>query len=181
MKIFLGIVAVLAVIGFAVFGTYVSYYDRGNEMEQGIIAQYEENQNILSNYSLKVAEAAQVPDMYADDLKEVIGAAMAGRYGEDGSQAVFQWIQEQNPNVDSAVYVQIQRIIEAGRNEFQNGQTALIDKKRTYQTELGSFWGRIWFGIAGYPSINLDDYKVIKSEHSNDAFESGVDRGIQIN
>jgi len=176
----LGVLGMLAVVAVSLFGTYVSYFNRGNTMEKAITAQYEENQNILSQYSLRVAEAAQVTELYTDDLKEVVGAAMAGRYGENGSQAVFQWLQEQNPNVDPALYVQVQRVIEAGRNRFENGQTALIEKKRVYETELGSFWGSIWFGVAGYPKIDLDDYPVIKSEHSNNAFETGIDRGINL-
>lgn len=176
----LGILGLIAVVAFSLFGTYVSYYNRGNTMEKAIEAQYEENQNILSQYSLRVAEAAQVTELYTDDLKDVVGAAMAGRYGENGSEAVFQWIQEQNPNVDASLYTQVQRVIEAGRNRFENGQTALIEKKRTYETELDSFWGQFWFGMAGYPKIDLDDYPIITSEHSNDAFESGVDRGIDL-
>lgn len=176
----LGIFGAIALVCMSLFGTYVSYYDHYNAAERGIVAQYEENQNIYSNYTLKVQEVAQVPGMYTADLTAVVTAALEGRYGEDGSQAVFQWIQEQNPTVDSALYVQIQRIMEAGRNEFKNGQTQLIDKKRAYETDINSFWGGFWARFTGYPKINLDDYKVVKSEQTNETFDSGVDRGVQL-
>ncbi len=174
------VIGVLAILALVVFSTYVSYHDRANTMEKAIIAQYTENQNILSSYSNKVSEAVQVPDIYVDGLKSVVKEAMSGRYGDDGSQAVFQWIQEQNQQVDPAVFTKIQTIIVAGRNKFENGQTALISKKQIYTDELDTFWGKIWFPMAGYPSINLDEYKIITSEHSNNSFKSGVDSGLNL-
>ena len=34
-------------------------------------------------------------------------------------------------------------------------------------------------GLVGYPKIDLDDYKIITSEHAKETFESGVDQGIE--
>ena len=49
------------------------------------------------------AEAAQIPAMQRDDLIDVVESALSARYGEDGSQAMFQFIQEQNPNIDDQI------------------------------------------------------------------------------
>ena len=137
-------------------------------------------ENILAQYSLKVMEAGQVPSMYKDDLKEVITAAMTSKYGADGSKATFQWLKDQNINIDAGMYKQIQQIIESGRNKFENAQTKFIDTKRAYETNLGYLWKGMWMRIAGYPKINLDDYKIISSGHAKKAFDTGIDEGIKL-
>jgi hypothetical protein len=176
--------AVLGVVGFAAVVSAISYFSAastGNRMEQGIKAQYEQDQNKLSEYSLKVTEAAQVPGLAKDHIIEVSKAAMQGRYGADGSKAVFQSIKEAYPGtVDPALYLKIQSIIESGRTSFSIEQEKLIDKKRVYETALGAPWQGLWLGIAGYPRINLDDYKIVKSDYSNQSFGTGVDSGVKI-
>ncbi len=157
------------------FFSYVSAYNLGNRYEQKIVHAWENNENILAQYSQKVQEAAQIPAMQRDDVLKILTEGLKARYGEDGSQSVFQWIQEQNPNVDSAVYTKLQQIIEAGRNEFKVAQTQLIDSKRGYRTFLGSFWMGTWLKIAGYPEINLNDYRVITTKYASDAFKSGIE------
>ena len=173
------VVVIIGLIGI-VFMSYISAYNTGNRLEQTIKATFENNQNILAQYGNKIAEASQVPAMQRDDVRDIITAALDARYGEEGSQAMFQFIQEQNPNIDSSVYTQIQQIIEAGRKDFEVGQTKLIDQKRVYETALGSFWQGMWMRIAGYPKINLDDYTVVLSQRTIDAFQSGMEEPIQL-
>ncbi len=110
--VFLGVIGAVA---FLLITSYISAVNFGNRSEKGIKAQYEDMENVLAQYSLKVAEIAQVPEMYRDDLKEVYRAAIEGRYGANGSQATMQWLREQNPNFDSSLYTKIQQVMEAGR------------------------------------------------------------------
>lgn len=173
LVIALSLLGVLAVIAGFLFMSYVSAYNTGNRLEQALKATYKNNENILAQYGQKVLEASQVPDMARDDIVKVARAAMEGRYGEEGSKAVFQMITEQNPNVDPALYRQIQQIIEGGRTQFQDAQTRLIDQKRVYETALGSFWQGMWLRIAGYPKVNLDDFKVITTQRAEQAFQTG--------
>jgi hypothetical protein len=113
-------------------------------------------------------------------LTAVVTAALEGRYGEDGSRAVFQFIQEQNPQIDSTVYVQLQRIIESGRTEFAAAQTRLVDQRRVYETALGSFWQGTWMSVAGYPRINLEDYAIVSTARADEAFRTGVEEPMQL-
>ena len=173
-------ISVLSLIGLLVM-SYISNYNYGNEAENQIRAEYSNMENILAQYSLKVSEAAQVPQMKVEDLSRVTKEALSGRYGPHGSQAIFQWIQENHPgNVTDDLYVQIQQIIEAGRDKFENAQTKFIDTKKVYETNLGYFWKGLWLRIAGYPKINLNDYKIISSEHAVKAFEKGVDTPVKL-
>ena len=177
MKTLFAVLGVVGTLIAIVIGSYVTSYNYGNRAENEIKAIWENNQNILAQYTQKVQEAAQVPGMMKDDVKEVVSAALSGRYGPDGSKAVFQWIQEQNPTVDAELYRKIQQIIEAGRDEFKVSQTRLIDAKRAYSTNLGYLWKGIWMRIAGYPKINLDDYKAITNDYANKAFSIGKEDG----
>ena len=81
------VVGFFVAIGAVLFMSYVSVFNAGNKMEQGIKATYANNQNILAQYSQKVMEASQVPEMARDDIVKVAKAAIEGRYGPDGSKA----------------------------------------------------------------------------------------------
>ena len=177
------VLVVLGIVGAIVVGAvgaYVSNANYGNRAEKQIVAAWENNENILGQYSLKIAEMAQIPDMQRDDLKEVYRAAMEGRYGADGSKATFQWLQEQNPQLNAEVYTRLQQTMEAGRNEFRVAQTELIDLKRGYETNLGYVWKGFWLRLAGYPKLDLNKYQAITSEYAQEAFKTGVDKGITL-
>ena len=167
-------------LAFVLAASYISNYNYGNRVEKQIEAAWTDNRNVLSQYSARIMEMAQVPDMFKDDVIEIYEGAMTGRYGDNGSQAMFQWLQEQNPQVDASLYTNIQQSMEAGRNKFENSQTRLIDLKRGYETRLGSFYSGLWLRIAGYPRVDLDDYNIVMSDYSNEAFESGVDNGLKL-
>ena len=170
LLVVLGVVgALIAVVAMS----YISAYNVGNQFENKLKAEYENNQNILAQYSQKVMEAAQVPDMMRDDMVAVARAALEGRYGENGSRAVFQAIAEQNPQTSEALYIKLQQIIEAGRDEFKNAQTRLIDTRRAYETALGSFWQGLWLRIAGYPKEDLTKYRAVITDSVEQTFKAG--------
>ena len=159
------------------FSSYIGAVNYGAKAEQQIKAIHENNRNVLSQYVQKVKEAAQVPDMARDDLEKVVKTAISGRYGNTGSQAMMQWIKEQNPTVDGKIYIKIQQIIESGRDDFKNNQTRLVDVKRSYETNLNYFWRGMWLRIAGYPKINLNDYSIITNDYTEEAFKNGKESG----
>lgn len=174
------VIAGLAVIVAIGFMSYVSAYNYGNEAENSLVAKYDNMENILAQYSLKVTEAASVPAMYKDDMKDVMTSVMKARQGEGGSKAMFQFFKEHNIDIDSSLYGKIQVIIEAGRNKFQNTQTGFIDAKRAYTTNLGYLWKGFWMARAGYPKIDLDNYVIISSGHAKQAFETKIDTAIKL-
>lgn len=170
-----GVVA-LALAGGA-FMSYVSAVNYGNSMENQLKSVQTENRNRLAQYGQKLQEVAQVPSMYTDDLTRVTEAAISGRYGPDGSGAAMQWIKEHNPSIDPGMYRQIQQVIEAGRNDFQNGQTRQIDIRRQYETALGTFWGGMWMRFAGLPKVNLSDFDIVSTSRADRAFETKQEDG----
>lgn len=165
--------------GLLALGAYINYANKGAEWEQQVDATYRNNQNILGQYSLKVKEAAKVSDKYSGALKDIISSALDARYGEDGSKAMFQWIKEQNPNLDPSVYIKLQQIVEAGRNEFKVSQTSLLDQCRVYKTATQYVWSGFWLKLAGYPKEGLEKKcTVIVSEYSSEAYKTGIEKGV---
>lgn len=177
-KLFIGIAALVVVLG--LIATYITTANYGNRAEQEIQATFENRSNVLAQYTLKMQEAAQVPEMYKNDFKEVIASAMQGRYGADGSRATFQWIKENNLQFDSSMHKRLQTLIEAGRNEYQREETRLIDVVRVYKTNLGYVWTGFWLKQAGYPKIDLDKYKPIITQNVQDALVTGVQAPLQL-
>lgn len=160
--------AVMVVIW--VIASYVSANNYAASTESAIEARWKDNQNVFSNYGQKVMEAAQVPTMYKDDLTQVMKTTIISRYGDGGSKAAFQWLKEANIPFDSKLYINLQQIIEAGRNDFQNAQTARLDVCRQYVGEQDKI-PRGWFmRLAGYPKIDSKKCEVVSDDRTDKAF-----------
>lgn len=181
MVIVIAIFAVVVVFGLTIVGSLISFNNTAVQMEAGVKAQYEQNRNNYDNYWKKLKEVAQVPTMYIDDMKKLWDGVMAGRYGKDGSRAMFQWIQERNPKVDSSLYRKIQDIVEAGRNSFEADQKMLIDKKREYfDTYLKTFPNSMLAGLLGFPKINPADYAIVTSEETEEVFKTKKSKPLKL-
>jgi len=162
--------ALTVLFGVIIFSAFVELNNTCISNEKSIQAQFEQNKNNYDNYFKKLKEVAQVPEMYVEGLKDVYNTAMSGRYGDGGSKAVFQWLQEQNPQIDASIYKQIQQVIEAGRNDFESNQKMLIDKKRIYEVYYQQFPNSVIASILGFPKIDLDIYSIVTSELTETIF-----------
>ena len=176
----IGIIAVFLLS--VVFGVsqYIVYKNRAVGIESKLVATLEDSKATLNNTTNKIREMAQVPEMYKNDLYGLVEKTFAGRYGQDGSKAVFQFIQENNLNLDAQLYRNIQAVIESGRNEFLMTQKVMIDVKRTYVTQLEYVYSGFWMGVAGYPRVDLDKFKPLASEEVDTKFETGKDEAIKL-
>lgn len=183
MKIFAAIMGVILLIGafFAMY--YFGQLNTANSFEQRLIVLKQDNENVLSTYSQKVQEAAQITTMQKDDLRELFNGSLAARYGSNGSQAVVQFIREKAPNLDPRLYLRLQSIITEGRSNFEKAQRSMLDTKRAYLTSLGSIPAGKFMQMGGYPTIKIgfrgdtDDYKIVTTEYASDAFQKGKETG----
>lgn len=171
---------ILILLAIIAIPSYISAANWGNRTEQALLAKVENNENIYANGTQKVIEIAQVPSMYAADISKITKEAISGRYGADGSKAVFQMLKEQNPQLDASMYKKIQQVIEAFRNEFQQNQTEMIDMKRAYVTALGNVWQGMWLKFAGYPKTDLSKFAIVTTDKAAETFRTHRDSGIQL-
>ena len=179
-KVLLGLLITgLLFLGITVFSVIGINNDLVSQ-EQGLEAQYKENQNNYDNFTKKVVEVAQVPSMMRDDLEKITKAAISGRYGANGSKAVFQFIKEQNPNVSPEIYIKIQQVIDAGRTSFEAEQKMLLDKKRLYLTDLNSFPTNVVAHALGFPKIDLSKIDIVTSDRTEGAFNTKKDKPINL-
>lgn len=175
------VLAIVAVVGLAIVGSLIGTYNNAVRFENQIDTRYKDNQNVLGQYGTRVKEAVDVAGIYSDDLARITREAMEGRYGDQGSRAVFNWIQEQNQQVDASVYTNVQQLIEAGRNKFENNQTQLLDICQNYDNFRQTFPGNIVVGILGFPrdaGALAKKCTPIISSHARESFETGTDDGL---
>lgn len=175
-----GVIATIAVVvslAVVMFLSYVSAYNYGNMMDNEMIAIKENNKNIYAQGTQAVQEIAQVPGMYAEDFKAIIKQDIEGRYGSEGSKATVQFLREHDVHLDTSMYKAIQQAIESFRTEFKVNQTRMIDKRRSYMTEQGTLWKGTWLKIAGFPKINMDEFKPITTDATEEVYKRGKESG----
>jgi hypothetical protein len=168
-----GIVVGLLVIAAIGVVSVVGIYNTCVGHEASIKAQYTENQNNYDKLFKTVAETAQVPTAYAKDLESLYTSTTKTRYGQGGSKAVFQFIKEHNPTLDSSLYKQVQQVIESGRIDFEAKQASLIDRKRVYESTVLNT--AVTGGVAkvlGFPRIELAKFDIVTSATTDTAFST---------
>lgn len=191
-RIFAILAGVLVILGIATGLSAISWYDGAVAKQEGVKAQFRDNQNEYDNFWKKVQEAAQVPSQYKDDFKELLATETTAKYGKEGSQATMQWFRDRQINFPDTMYLKLMNIIESGRNDFKRGQTMLLDKQQVFSVATKTFWGRELAGFWDIPTAltgplaptkDLDgdgkltvlDYPIVTSKRTNDAFASGED------
>lgn len=182
LAIVFGIIFALCalVVGIGVMA-YVGAANKGNQMENSIDELRQNSASNLSNLTQSIQEQAQVPEMATDHLKQIIEAQMSGRYGADGSKAVFQFLKEQNLQVDQRMYLNIQATMSGGRKEFEITQNRLMSTCRAYKNEVGNVWSGFWLRLAGYPKANLAVIcRAVTDSKTDAAFETGQQTKISL-
>lgn len=183
-KIALGVlgtfIAVVIMAAVMAFTSYVKYNDIAAAHEAGIKAANDASQVNLGQLGNKITEVVAVTGLAKDDLVETTKAAIQGRYGADGSKAVFQMIREVNPQVDPQLYLKVQQVIESGRESFERTQKVVIDRVSAYQVLRDSFWPGFWTKMAGWPRMDLSAIKPVTSDRAAEAFSTGRENPIQL-
>lgn len=174
----IGLIVVLFGVGL-ILG-YVGFSNDANGFEADIPAQYTQMQNAYDNGWKKVVETAQVPALQQAAYKDVYDGVMKGRYGANGSQAMLQFIKEQNPTLDPALYTKIQQTIETFHTEFEAAQQNIIARKQGYNRFLtATTAGRFYNMIGHYPHIHVgiplgsqDDFQIVTSDKTQTDFQN---------
>lgn len=174
--IVLGVLLLLGgVAGGTLFMMYQSLHDMAVETENQIELLNNQSENVLSTTTIKIKDAAGIANIYAEDLKKVVSAAVEGRYGKDGSKATMQWIQEQNPTaINEKLYLKVQDIIDGGGSEFKISQDRKMEYCKPYKDKLDYLVQGALLKFAGFPKKNITQLcQVVSDEDTSAAFKSG--------
>lgn len=175
LKIVTGVVLSTALIVTASLGTIWSHRNTAVELEERITAQYTANQSNYDSMWKKFKELVQVSDLQADQVKEVYTGLITGRYKDD--KVLFKMVKEDNPQIDTGIYAQMQREISAGRNTFDNNQKKVTDIVREYNTYVRKHI--IMASMTGRQPKDMSEY-IITSDKTSKAFETGKDDEIKL-
>lgn len=181
------IVGILLIVGASLALYVAGIYNDSVSREKHILAVDEQNKNNMSNFTMRVKEMAQIPDMQVSGLKELVEATMNGRYKE-GSGKLMQWITEQNPALDQSTYKQLMNTMETGRRDFEAEQKKKIDACREYSTLLDKFPRGPVTRMFGFPKINIDPNstdetapcRIIVAGEVKQKFATGTDDVIKV-
>ena len=138
----------------------VSVTNAGNKKEAGLNAQYENNQNYLSDCIVRIRETAGVAEAQADAFDSIIANAIAGRdYAGGGGinpDALFSAIVEQYPDLSGLqpTFTGVLNTVNDCRTNFRDQQAKLLSQIEEYNKwRTGSLTVRV-FGDE-FPSNNL--------------------------
>lgn len=137
----------------------------------------DQERKIESNYdkmSKVILQSAQVNVKYAKDFRAVVKDAMTGRYGENGSGAMFQWIKENTGQLSDVTYKKLMTTIEAQRTGFDREQRKLSQLAAAHQKLFTTVPGK-WF-VSGTPV----EIMVVSSTKTKKVMETGIDDDIEL-
>lgn len=147
-----------------------SHRNTAISLEQQIEAQLVANKSDYDSMWKKFQEETQVTELQAEQFKDVYNDLIQGR--NQDNNLLFKAIQEQNPQMDTMLYSNLQRDISASRDSFSNNQKKLTDIVREYNTYIEK--KPIMKLITGRERKDVNDY-VVTSEKTEEAFSSKKD------
>jgi hypothetical protein len=123
--VFAGLGVIILLVG--LFMMDMTYDNQEQRLRQDVADQQRKIEANFDKMWKVISQQVQVADKYAGDFKEVCKSWVKGRYGDNGSQAAFQWLKEHNVNIDSSIYKKLMTTIEAERMSFEREQRRLSE------------------------------------------------------
>jgi hypothetical protein len=161
-----GLVAIIVLVTFIMSISYQNSYERIN---QDISAQYKKIETDYEKMSRVILQQAGIVNKYSNDFKEIYKGMMTGRYGQEGSKAMWQWIKEQNPQIDAAIYQKLMTTVEAQRTTFSRNQekvAAMVAESNQMLKVAPSKW---------FVDGEIQEAKIVSSSNTKVIMDTGID------
>ena len=169
LKLGIGGAAAFVLALLMIFMMNISYQNTYERIDEDILAQYKKIESNYEKMSRIILQQAGIVGKYSDDFKNIYKGMMQGRYGKDGSKAMFQWIKEQNPQIDSALYAKLMTTIEAQRTGFdrqQNKVSNMIAESNKMLKTATSKW---------FVNGEIKEAKIVSSSKTKVIMDTGID------
>lgn len=161
-----GIVALFVLV---VFLMNISYNNTAERIRTDVEAQYKKIETDYEKMSRVILQQAGIVNKYSNDFKEIYKGMMTGRYGQDGSKAMWQWIKEQNPQIDASLYSKLMVTVEAQRTTFSRKQEQVASMVAEYNKMLRTAPAK-WF-VDGTEM----EARIVSSSATKVIMETGID------
>ena len=169
-KIIAGVlVAIVVIIGFSIFGTYVSYNNQDVSIRKLSDAQRGKIEIIHDQMWKILKDQANVTENYKNSFDKIYTGIIEGRYSK-GDGSLMKMITEANPNFDTRLYDKLMNSIEIQRTTFSTEQERMLDIINQHEVLINSIPSK-WF-ISNTKSI---EYTVISSTKTKEVMKSGTD------
>lgn len=173
----------LLFFGALVLGMYVNYTNTEIDLRERTEAQKQVCEANFDKMFKVISQTAEIPQEFIaqakEAFKEIYIPLMESRYSGDRAGALMSWVGESNPQFDlnaiGDLYKQLQRVIEANRQEFFLEQKKLIDMHREHLSYLQKFPNR--FFLSDKQEIEI---VIITSTHTEKVYQEGKDDDIQL-
>lgn len=170
----LAIVGLFMIVGFSLFNSYRSVYDRNVQLKN----KFKKQESVIASYYDKMwkvlKQQASLTDQAAETFKDIYIPLISGRY-EKGDGTLMKWIQEQNPNFDQSLYTKLMDNIDILRTDFTNQETIAATIKEEHDNLRQEFWSSIW--LKGEPELI---WKSITSSKTENAVKTRIDDDIEL-
>jgi hypothetical protein len=173
--ILLSSIACILMVILISLGQLWSHRNTAVDLEERVNAQYRSNQSNYDSMWKKLVEMTQVTELQAKQFKDVYTGLITGRYND--SKLLFKAIKEQNPSLNTKVYINIQEEISAGRTTFDENQKQLQDIIREYNSYIRK--KIIMTAVTGRKELDYDKY-LVTSQRTSNAFNTGKDDVIDL-
>jgi hypothetical protein len=155
------------------------YYMSISNAEIDLKNQATAQQTVCEGYMDKmwktIKQQAEVSSEYKDAFAKIYPELISGRYGTETGGSLMKWIQESNPDFDTALYGKLMNTIEAQREGFFNEQKTLISIKKQHEDLLAKAPSS-WF-IGGRDKLSII---IITSNQTKEIFETGEENDVDL-
>lgn len=171
------ILAGAALLLFLIVGyvaTAISYNNRAKTLKVMITAKQKNQGNVFDAMWKIISQKAELTDSYKDSFSKVLTDMVSSRY-DKGDGTLMKWVQEQNPTLPPALYLDLAATIESQRIGFVNEQKELIDMCAQFNMLIARFPGS-WF-LSNEEPIEA---KLILSTRTEEAQRTGKDDNVKL-
>lgn len=168
------ILALLTIIGGSIVMASISYRNQEQILRTDIEDQQRKIEANFDKMWKVISQKVQILDKYSDDFKEVAKGYVQGRYGKDGSQAMFQWLKEHNVNIETSLYQEMMVTIESNRVSFEREQRVLSEMAAQHKKFYVTFPSNMF--VQGSPV----QIQIISSEKTKQVIESGQENDTEL-
>lgn len=152
----------------------ISFYNTSIAFEEQLNVVHTDTQNVFSKATKTMTRKGYTLGKYSKDVIASINASIGGRYGKGGAKGAMLWLKENNPKMDTALYTQLNQVIESGYAEFADIQTRKLEIVRAYNTHLKTFPNNLFATVFSFPKRDLSKLSsIVTDAKTTKTFQTG--------